>query len=502
MVKEQIKGPPPVLICALFAALSYYSLCTAGNAYSCIGFVILSIALLVASLATTVFIFSSTPILPAMSLSAVYNCTVLRRYAYAAVLGLVYGLSVSGLATHDKACFGMDPPKISSIQGVLASDPRSIQGAKLLVEIKLESCSRKDICTVQASGRLKAFMPMSSICKGTRINLDGHYMAAKDSFEAYFNADAYTILNGAPTYERIREYWRRTCVNIFQDRPWGALSAALLLGIRDDLDADLSEAYRVAGCAHILALSGMHLAVLSSLVALVLKKFFGLRIAALTGSIIMFLYVLFVGAQASLLRALLMFCIAAFALVRGYPRPVSSIISCAFLLQTGLDPSSAQDLSFILSYTALCGIVFLSSSIDELLCPYIPPLLSKAFSASLGAFIATASICAFYFGILRPAGLFAGLLLAPLGSLLLLGSLSFLILSFISPVLAEIPASIMNILYCINDAIVRNAARLPGFKVNMVYVLLLLSLAVSFLLVYLRRRGRNKRMYFEPFSEL
>lgn len=427
---------------------------------------------------------------------------MLRRYVYAAVTGLVYGLGVAGAAASAEAHFAFEPEKISSIQGYIKHDPRRTRDGNLFIELELELCGRDDLCTGQARGSIHAFVPGQSLCTGTLVQLNGTYRPEKTSFDHYFSADSCKIIHGAPPLQRIREYWRSKCLEKLENRPWGALSAALLLGFRDNLDPALSDAYKEAGCAHILALSGMHLAVLSSLVALLLKRMLGLNAAAVTGSIIMFLYVVFVGAQASLIRALLMFCIAAFALIRGYPGSVSAIISCAFLLQMAIDASAARELSFILSYSALSGIIFLSSSIDELLTPYIPPILGKPFSASLGAFIATAAICACYFGILRPAGLLAGLLLAPLGSFLLLGSLLYMVLSFSLPVAAEITAGIMNGIYFVNEQIVIQAAKIPGIETVSPILSLLLSLAISFLLVYLRKRGRQKRLQFEPFSQL
>ena len=83
-----------------------------------------------------------------------------------------------------------------------------------------------------------------------------------------------------------------------------ALAAALLLSERADMPEDMTRDFQRAGVAHVLAVSGLHVMILSSMVMLLLRRLSPSPLAMLFLTLALLLpYCLLVGMTASILRA-------------------------------------------------------------------------------------------------------------------------------------------------------------------------------------------------------
>jgi competence protein ComEC len=265
--------------------------------------------------------------------------------------------------------------------------------------------------------------------------------------------------------------------------------------VRDNLDSGLTAAYRNAGSSYLLALSGMHLAILAALVSFLLKRPLGLRPAAITGAAIIIGYCLLVGPMPSLNRAALMYLLGVLAVLGMLKRDAFSLLCTAFVIQLVVTPRAGVSLSFILSYSALAGILILGGMINRIFKGKIPDLLLLPLSASLGAFISTAGISAFVFTTLRPVGLVAGLVLAPLTTVFMIVPIVWLFLDLISPVVSSILNWPLSLLYTLQDKTAGVAAYVPGFDANP-HLILWLSLALTAFIVWydFRRKAAANRL--------
>jgi competence protein ComEC len=340
--------------------------------------------------------------------------------------------------------------------------------------------------------------------RGCEVYLEGELWEASGgsaSAPYLFRASATHITKPASAVEQFRTTLRTGLNNRFSAFPWGGLAAALLLGVKDNLEGPLSRAFREAGCSHVLALSGMHLAILSSLIAFLLRKPLGLRPAALLGALFVILYVLLVGPQPSLVRAAIMYLLGTLALLKALPSSPLSLLGLTFLIQLFVDPASGDSPSFILSYLALGGILSAGEAIQDLGASLVPKALSQPLSASLGAFIVTAPVSAAFFGELRPVGIFAGLLIVPLTTVFMILALVYLAGAFILPPLAPALGKILSLLYTALNRLSGFASRAPGITVSRggpVLAAILVILALLLLLWRWRRKGRMALVPFEP----
>jgi len=445
----------------------------------------------------------------------------LRRFHrgwQALCLGVPLGLVVYATGVTALSSWGVDPLSVRSLTLKITEDPRSIKGNRLLVRGRIQALDAQvqgnRIRILGDRGTVTAFVGpdrSSGILgtgRGATVFLEGKTIPPSTSTKGLFsfgnswvfNATGSQILGSPPPLDRLRTLVRNRLLDTLRGQSWGGLSAALLVGYRDYLDDDIEQGYRKAGCAPVLALSGMHLAVITALLALALKRPLGLKAAAVAGGVVVFLYAWFVGPQPSLVRSVLMYLLGATAIVVGFPRPTASILALAFLGQMGADPPSALSLSFILSYLALGGILFFSEGFTDFLRPFFGPALGPSVSVSLGAFLATMAVVGSSFGILYPIGLGASLVVVPLAIFMMLGTLLWLPFHFVLPPLSLPLTGLLNLVYGVNGTVITLAARFPGVPIPLPMVLIPLTLAISLILVYGRYGSQTKRNRLEPFN--
>jgi competence protein ComEC len=244
----------------------------------------------------------------------------------------------------------------------------------------------------------------------------------------------------------------------------------------------------------------MHLAIVSAVVAFFLKRPLGLRAAAITGAAFIVLYVLLVGGQPSLVRSAIMYLLGTCALLGTLPRRPLDLLALSFLIQLMISPASGDTLSFILSYLALAGILTLGESIQSVLRGRLPAFLAQPLAASLGAFIATSAVIAASFGILRPVGILAGLVVVPLTSFFMIGAMAVLSLSFFVPFLIRPLGFVLTLLYDVLNRLVSLAALAPGIPVPGRAAAIALSLGAAILWLILESRYKHSRNSLAPFT--
>ena len=428
-------------------------------------------------------------------------------------VGFCLGIAARGMMSSSVE-FGLLPDRIVSVSGILVEDPRTLHGGSGLGILELVECGSGDGSRATASGRLSVFFPNDSIedlmhfGRGAGLYLEGRLSPASHNsgINGYvFNSSSVHILSAASPLESFRTGLRSGIIGSFRNRQgnyppvWAALASALLLGVRDDLDVTLSAGFRNSGASHILALSGMHLAIISGLLAFLFKKPFGLKISSLIGAAFIIIYVFIAGSQPSLVRAALMYLLGVFAIWTSLKINIFSVLSIAFILQLLFQSNSGESLSFILSYLAFFGMISLGNIIHRLLKGRLPVILSGSISVSLGAFIMTAPIVAYYFDSLRPIGVISCLFLAPLTSLFMLFSIfSLLVVSLPFP-LWELLDVILEGIYRLIEFFISILGLVPGINVSNALPVLIFTIVFFILISFLTVWDEERRKRLESF---
>jgi ComEC/Rec2-related protein len=285
------------------------------------------------------------------------------------------------------------------------------------------------------------------------------------------------------------------------------LMQALILGVRDSLAPDEADAFKAAGCSHILALSGEHLSVLAVLAIAALRPLFGPVRARLGGALLAGLFMWVAGPGPSLLRAVLMVLIGAVALALDRPQDWLTALALAFIVMVPLDPAGARSLSFTLSFLAVWGLAVLGPRFAFLLGRRLPPFLRESASASLAAQAAVSPLLALSFGYLQFAGIPASMAAGPVVTLMMWwGMGAGLICSVVSGA-AKYAAVVSDFLYDILMTVMRAAAAVPPLPLPSVPAQAAAIAAIAGLaaMVYARpyaeHRSWRARLRFAPGPE-
>lgn len=140
-----------------------------------------------------------------------------------------------------------------------------------------------------------------------------------------------------------------------------ALIHALLMGERSELEPGVVESFRAAGASHILALSGLHMGIIYSVLSAILSPLGSNRVAlwikSILGVTFTGFYTIMTGASASVIRAFIFICIHSIARLCPSRKSYSiNILSAAAIIQLSIDPLQIRQLGFQLSYLAMLAI--------------------------------------------------------------------------------------------------------------------------------------------------
>ncbi|MBD1397081.1 ComEC/Rec2 family competence protein [Pontibacter sp. JH31] len=190
--------------------------------------------------------------------------------------------------------------------------------------------------------------------------------------------------------------------SINERREYG-ISSALILGVKDELDNSIRDAYAQTGTMHVLAVSGLHVGLIYGFFAFILA---GLKRTARQRVVytviilsILWLYAFVTGLSPSILRAAFMFSLMTMAMASRRQYNIYNTLAAAAFTLLLYNPYYLLEVGFQLSFLALLGIVYLQPRFYNLLV-FDNWLLDKGwalFTASLAAQLATFPLGLYYF---------------------------------------------------------------------------------------------------------
>lgn len=208
------------------------------------------------------------------------------------------------------------------------------------------------------------------------------------------------------------------------DQAYGVI-AAMTLGDKTQIGRELKDTYSKVGSAHILALSGLHMMIIYSVITL----FLGWRRIRMLSQVVVILalwaFALLVGMSPSVVRSAFMISIYGL-LSLGY-RERMSVNTLAFtaIVMLAIDPASLYDIGFQLSYMAVLCILLFNPLFGRLLPLHVLQrhrwlaFLWGLTTVSLSAQIGTAPLIAYYFGRFSTWFLLSNYLVVPLATVIL-----------------------------------------------------------------------------------
>lgn len=221
----------------------------------------------------------------------------------------------------------------------------------------------------------------------------------------------------------------------------GAFAAAIITGDRSDIDPEILHSLRASNLAHLLAISGLHMGLLSGFAFALLRSGFALfpylalrirpkKIAAALAIMAGAAYLMLSGASVATQRAFIMTTVVLLAVILDKPAFTLRAVALAAFIVLLIKPFSVLEAGFQMSFAATTALIsayeFLNRrNIWKRLSygkwKFVKPVLALLFTSAVAGG-ATAPISAFHFNQISQYGLAANLLAVPIMGMLVMPS--------------------------------------------------------------------------------
>jgi len=348
------------------------------------------------------------------------------------------------------------------VEGVVVEAPDRRAGGTRL-EVDGVSLAGADVAPIEVDGRVLVIVPpFTDVAYGDRIRVqaalrlpqvykDFSYRKylARQGIYALLRADDLEVLASGqanPVVDTLIQFRERAYGVAVQllPAPQGALLAGMLLGVEDGLPGSLVSAFARTGTTHIVAISGYNLTLVSLVVIQGLRYILKRRGQFLVSLVVIWAYVVMVGASPPVVRAGVMSSLLALAHLSGRKVHGPTALAVATLTMSAHDPGVLWDLGFRLSLAAVAAYVvyvplvtgWLAGPLEKLIDRFggeaAVTWLSNALVLNLAVQLTTLGLTAIVSGELSLVAPLANLLVLPAQSSVMLFGGVALVLALIS----------------------------------------------------------------------
>ena len=339
------------------------------------------------------------------------------------------------------------------------------------------------------------------------------YHQGKGIFLLGYFEDGAVVTGGNPAYmEHFAANLRRDIQNILNTifpEDTLAFARAMLLGDSSLLDYKTKSDLSVSGIRHIIAVSGLHVTILFS----VIFTFFGYRrvLTPLIGIPVLVVFAALAGFTPSVVRACIMqgLILLSLAVDKEYDPPTA--LGFSVLVMLAVNPLTITSVSFQLSVGCMIGILGFSAKIRTWLLheKRLGPAKGKSIksrllrwlcgsiSVTLGAMVVTTPLCGWYFGMVSLVGILTNLLCLWVVTALFCAIVAACIAGPLLPVLGKVIAWIASwlIRYVLLASDLMASLPVAAVYTDSVYIVIWLVFCYIFLGVFLFSKGKRVKPF-------
>lgn len=351
---------------------------------------------------------------------------------------LFFSLGIMDVGLQPKSDFHPSEEKIYNVKGI-------VESRRTLTSCEIYSLNLISIGGKKERGELTlltsadaVFEPGEIIVFTSKISENPSTAFEKCQFTARcFDSDKIEIIGKSrlPKFyfgqlrEKIEDGIGR--VNLSEETKY--LLKALIVADRSGIDRRRIDLLRNGGAIHVLAVSGMHIGIIASLLIVIttpLVMVGGRKSRYLIIIAGVWLFVMLTGAAYSAIRAALMLTIASVGLIKERKRDAFSAVCFATLMILVVDPYAIADVGLQLSFVSVAALTLLATPLNPI-DHRKHPLTFRLFTMVLTTLIATAAtwmLCGYHFGSAPVRFLPANLIILPVLPIYMLSAILYLIL--------------------------------------------------------------------------
>ncbi|WP_259339573.1 ComEC/Rec2 family competence protein, partial [Staphylococcus xylosus] len=222
---------------------------------------------------------------------------------------------------------------------------------------------------------------------------------------------------------------------------------ALISGDTSAISADDIEKYKDIGIYHLLAISGMHIATLTSIIYFLLNHMkCPIVITKIVICIVLPLYVFYIDLAPSAIRAT-MTCLLLILLSKSIAKNALNLLSLSFIFMSSLHPPFVYNIGFQFSFLITFFILFALPILENT--HLLKRTIYLALIAQLGSFI----ISAIYFNHIQWMGIITNLFFVPFYTFILFPFVIFFVILAHLPLELNYLITLLNLLMRFHDAV-------------------------------------------------
>ncbi|BEU87323.1 DNA internalization-related competence protein ComEC/Rec2 [Selenomonas sp. TAMA-11512] len=268
--------------------------------------------------------------------------------------------------------------------------------------------------------------------------------------------------------EHIRTFYAKLLAASMSEADAAAIFA-MLFGGYEGVNPDLVEAFAVTGLIHILSVSGSHITLLAAVIAAFGRMLhMPVRMTTVLVLLAVGVYTALSGFAVPAVRSALMGGLACIALALERESDARRLLAILAIFLLLLEPRWLFDVSFLLSFAATGGLLYLAPVFHRRMTAWkTPRFISLAVSVTLAAQLAALPVMAWYFGRFSISAFLANIVLLPLVEIILMLALGAGILALCLPFLSKLVFAAASLLLGIVFEGTRFLSRLPYSEVHM-----------------------------------
>ena len=327
-----------------------------------------------------------------------------------------------------------------------------INGKKFTAKLYLDNADILEPGDVVEGNFMLAFCGAGGSKSAASYAAKGIFLIAYQKGEISITQDAENI----GFVQKLQMSIKQTIDKVFPDDT-RAFARALLLGDSSLLPYETDTAFKVSGIRHVIAVSGLHVSILFSLVYMLMGK--RRVLTALVGIPVLVIFAAIAGFTPSINRACIMQSLMILAMLfnRQYDPPTS--LAFAVLVMLFVNPMTLTSVGFQLSVGCILGIFLFSRKISNYLHDEkrfgpakgkslrakVTRWIIASISVTISAMIVTTPLCAVYFRMVSIAGIVTNILTLWIISFIFYGIIAACLASFVFAPLASIIAWLVSI---------------------------------------------------------
>ena len=335
------------------------------------------------------------------------------------------------------------------------------------------------------------------------------YHQGKGIFLLAYQTDQVTAAQSSPTWREypaeLRHQIKATLQTHFPEDTY-PFAKALLIGDTADLNYETDTNFKVSGIRHVVAVSGLHVSILFTLLSTV--TFRKRYLTALVGFPTLFLFAAVAGFTPSVTRACIMSALMLLALLAGKEYDGPTALAFAGLVMLAVNPLTITSVGFQLSVGSVAGIYLFDPGIRKWLLSlfgdtkgrkvkaFFVRWVTASISITLSAMTLTTPLCACYFGTVSLIGAVTNLLALWVISFIFYGLIAVCLLHPVLPAGAALLAKLVAIPIRYVLVIAKTLAHVPMAAVytRSPYITAWLVFVYILLILFLVSQNRKPRI--------